>query len=59
MILARVALGRPGAGAIGVRKPEKGCHSVSELRMDVQGKYYIHAIFDNHQAYPEFLLYYI
>lgn len=50
MLLCRVSLGRPGLGIPGLRRPPPGFDSV--------GDHEKHAVYDNHQAYPEYIIYY-
>lgn len=52
MFLCRVVLGRIGMGSSGLRKPPEGKDSVSS------GSQHIFAVFDNAQAYPEYLVSY-
>ena len=52
MLLCRVLLGRVGPGAQGLRKPPAGADSVSDTVRS------IFAIFDNAQAYPEYMVEY-
>ncbi len=49
MILARVLLGRQVVGAPGLRRPPAGCESV-------HGNGMCHVVFDNDQAYPEYII---
>eukprot|EP00803_Ostreobium_quekettii_P010434 evm.model.scf_4.3 EVM.evm.TU.scf_4.3 scf_4:99448-108868(-) len=54
MLLCRVALGRSARGQLGLRKPPEGFDSVT----DATRNHSMYAIFDNAQAYPEYVIYY-
>lgn len=57
MVIARVALGQQAQGQAGMRRPPDGYDSVNSGRVQVQaGNPYCHVIFDNDQAYPEYLV---
>ena len=55
MIVARVALGRTGQAAPQMRIAPPGFHSVGD---NPRGQCQIYAVFDNFQAYPEYVLEY-
>jgi len=63
MLLCRVALGRSAPGRVGLRRPPEGADSVAETTAPKPHGQRLreptmHAIFDNAQAYPEYLVYY-
>lgn len=55
MIVARVALGRTGQASPQMRIAPPGFHSVGD---NPRGQCQIYAVFDNYQAYPEYVLEY-
>jgi len=54
MLYCRVTVGRVGAGRSGIRLPPKGNDSVAS----VSGGNGMYVVFDNHQCYPEYMIYY-
>ena len=58
MLLCRVALGRIGKGSSSLRKPPHGCDAVSNSGNQVASESDMFAVFDNSQAYPEWIVYY-
>eukprot|EP01089_Gocevia_fonbrunei_P019287 TRINITY_DN6784_c0_g1_i1.p1 TRINITY_DN6784_c0_g1~~TRINITY_DN6784_c0_g1_i1.p1 ORF type:complete len:394 (-),score=111.76 TRINITY_DN6784_c0_g1_i1:102-1283(-) len=54
MLYCRVAVGNHGKGKSGIRLPPKGTDSVANVHSG-NGMY---VVFDNHQCYPEYMLYY-
>ncbi|CAD7699843.1 unnamed protein product [Ostreobium quekettii] len=63
MLLCRVSLGRSAPGRVGLRRPPEGADSVAETTAPKPHGQRLreptmHAVFDNAQAYPEYLVYY-
>jgi hypothetical protein len=58
MLLCRVAMGRIGKGGSSLRKPPDGFDAVSNSGNHVASESDIFAVFDNSQAYPEWIVYY-
>jgi len=53
----RVLLGSVGRGANGIRRPPNKPYS-EELYDSVSNNGNIFAVFDNHQAYPEYIIHF-
>jgi len=58
MLLCRVALGRIGKGSSSLRKPPPGFDAVSNSGNQVASESDMFAVFDNSQAYPEWIVFY-
>jgi len=54
LLYCRVTCGNVGKGQSGIRLPPAGCHCVANVHHD-EGMY---VIFDNQQAYPEYMIHY-